>query len=236
MAKIIGYGCSLKLRWLDKAAELFHKRLSERRFKEALNEYLSGEIENATRLRKTREILTHIWYYNDSEISAMREEAFRLLQKFPEYAPAVHLCLIYTAYPVFADICRYTGKLFQFQDEVTTPMLRQKLFDEWGERGSLESIARRVTLTLKDLGFLTNEKRTRYKAKRIEVNDSDLVNFLLITAMKTEGNEYYSFSALEQFSVLFPFEYHVSREQLIKDKRFSLNAFNTNINVTVKRI
>ena len=236
MAKIIGYGCSLKLRWLDKAAELFQNQFSKQRFKEELNEYLSSEIENTTRLRKTREILMRIWYYNDSEISAIREEAFRLLRKFPEYAPAIHLCLIYTAYPVFADICRYTGKLFQFQDEVTTNMLRQQLFDEWGERGSLEAIARRVTLTLKNLGFLINEKRTRYKAKRIEVNDSDLVNFLLLTAMKTERNEYYSFSALEQFNVLFPFKYHVSREQLIKDKRFSLNAFNTNLNVTVKRI
>ena len=233
MAKIIGYGCGLKLEWLNRAMTLFYAGLNEQQFKFSLNEYLSCEIENETRLRKTREILMHVWYY-DNEMNMMRRDAVRLLNKNSGYAPAIHLCLIYMAYPVFADICRYTGKLFQFQDEITTPMLRQKLFDEWGERGTLESTARRVTYTLKDLGFLTNENRTRYRVRKFEISDTDLINFLILTAMNIEGDKYFPFSSLEQFSVLFPFQYHVSREQLVADKRFNLTTFNTRVNVKIR--
>jgi hypothetical protein len=40
-------------------------------------------------------------------------------------------------------------------------MIRQKLYDEWGERGSLEATTRRVTLTLKELGLLGGRKKDK---------------------------------------------------------------------------
>ena len=43
------------------------------------------------------------------------------------------------------------GKLFEFQEVVTNPALKQKLYDDWGERGTLEAATRRITLTLKEL-------------------------------------------------------------------------------------
>ena len=231
MAKAIGYGCSLKLEWLNKAMELFSSDTEEIQFKELLNEYLSLYINNATRLRKTRQILMHIWHYDKPGMRELRQEALCLIQNKAEYAPAIHLCLLYVVYPVFADICRYTGKLLQFQDEITTPMLRQKLFEEWGERGALESISRRVTLTLKELGFLSSVKRTRYRVNQIVVDDPKLVNFLIYVALKSERVEYLPISELEHLSIMFPFIFHISNEQFIGDNRFLLNTFNSDLTI-----
>jgi hypothetical protein len=43
-------------------------------------------------------------------ITPVRKEALELINKNSDYAVPVHLCMIYTAYPVFADICKYMGK------------------------------------------------------------------------------------------------------------------------------
>lgn len=236
MPERIGYGCSLTLRWLNQAAELFREKLNERDYKDALQEYLSYEIESATRLRKTREILMNVWYYDCSEMGNFRQEGLDLMQRFPEYAALIHLCLIDIAYPVFADICGYMGKLFQYHDEITTLMLKQKLFDEWGRRGSLESVVRRVTLTLKELGFLTAKSRTRYITDKISVANDDLVNYMLATAMRIGTDSYYSLLELQQLSVLFPFDYHIKGDQLITDPRFAVANFNRNLNVILKDV
>ena len=38
------------------------------------------------------------------------------------------------AYPVFIDMCKLIGKMSEFEDEITLAQLKNKLFDEWGER------------------------------------------------------------------------------------------------------
>lgn len=234
MAKMVGYACSIKLLWLDQAVRMLSENLSESRYKEKLNEYLSFEIDSATRLRKTREILMNIWYYDSDEITPIRSHALKLLDAHPEYNVAIHLCMIYLTYPVVADVCKFMGRLFEFQDVVTNAALTQKLYDEWGERGSLEATCRRVTLTLKEMGILENQTRVRYSLKRQNVSNYDVVNFLLYVAMKIDGSSYYSFANLTEFNCLFPFDYTVSKEQLIQDERFTLGNYDGQLTVALK--
>ena len=233
MAKMVGYACSVRLQWLNKAAELLTYNMDTDSYKDALNEYLSYEIDSETRLRKTREILMHVWYYSDDILNNFRENGLQIIQNDPDNANLVHLCLLYLAYPVVADICKYTGKLFEYQDEITTQMLKQKLYDEWGERGTLETTARRVTLTLKELGFLSVENRTRYSAIKKEVKDIEVINFMLATAMSVDGSSYYPFSSLKDFPFMFPFEYRVTKEQLMQDKRFKFSMFDATLSVAL---
>ena len=67
------------------------------------------------------------------------------------------------------DVCKIMGKLFEFQDEITNPSLKQKLYDAWGERGTLETTTRRITLTLKEMDILRNETKTRYVLHKISI-------------------------------------------------------------------
>jgi len=234
MAKTVGYACSIKLQWLNKAFQLLSENLDETSCKEQLNEYLSYEIDSPTRLRKTREILMNVWVYESKEITSIRKEAISLLTKYPDYAAAINLCLIYLAYPVVADICKFMGRLFEFQDEVTNAMLKQKLYDEWGERGTLETTTRRITLTLKDMDILTCESKTRYRLKRQIIKNEKVVNFLLSISMRIDGKSYYTFSDIKEFSLLFPFDFQTNKEQLMADERFMINNFGGELTVALK--
>lgn len=80
-----------------------------------------------------------------------------------------------------ADALGTMGRMFEAHDEITNAMLKQKLFDEWGERGTLEATSRRVTLTLKELGLIKDASRTRYILTKQEITNTEVINFVIAT-------------------------------------------------------
>ena len=79
MAKTVGLSRKITLKWLNKAHEFFSESLTEDAFKTQMNDYLSFEIESPTVLRKTREILMHVWFYeDDSYLTLLRKEVSRV--------------------------------------------------------------------------------------------------------------------------------------------------------------
>lgn len=235
MAKTVGYACSIRLQWIKEAIKLLDKNLNEATYKQQLNEYLAFEIDGPTRLRKTREILMKIWYYDDDPVlSTFRKEALELIEKDPDYIVPISMCLIYLAYPVVADVCRFMGRFFEYHDEITNAILKQKLYDAWGERGSLEATCRRVTLTLKELGILNDATRTRYTLNKTTIYNPKVISFMLATAMQIDGNSYYSFNELHEFDLLFPYEYIVSKEQILTDTHFTSMHFGGEMTIALK--
>ena len=233
MAKMVGYACKIKLQWLNQAVSMLDRDLNEVEFKKKLDEYLSFEINSPTTLRKTREIIMNTWYYDSEEISPIRQDALKLLKRFPEDSVALNLCMIYFAYPVVADVCRFMGRLFEYQDEITNTVLQQRLFDEWGERGTLQTTCRRVTLTLKEMGILENETRARYRLKTQKINSPDVVNFIIGVAIKLDGTSYYPLSRVTAFDMLFPFEYSVTKQQLAECDKFSIGVFGGEVSLSL---
>lgn len=234
MAKIVGYACSIRLAWLTKAMQMVEENLPEKEYKEKMNEYLSFEIDSPTRLRKTREILMNVWYYPSEELDATRTEARELLIKYPEQSAAIQYCMLCLTYPVFADVCKIMGKLFEFQDVVTNAALKQKLYDDWGERGTLEATSRRITLTLKEMDILQNETKTRYALNKISVQNEAVLNFIMTQGMKLDGSSYYSYTELGSLYILFPFKYQVSKEMLMNEERYTMTGFGGEVSFSLK--
>ncbi len=233
MAKTVGFACSINLQWIKRTIQLLDDGLDKETFKKELNDYLSFEIEGPTRLRKTREILMNMWYYESDELSPIRKEALALIDKYPEYIVPISLCVLYIAYPVVADVCKFMGRLFEAHDEITNAMLKQKLYDDWGERGTLEATSRRVTLTLKELSILKEASRTRYTLNKQTITNNEVVNFIVSSIMKIDGDSYYSFSELHDFDLLFPFEYKISKEDLMTNERFTVSTFGGEVSVSL---
>lgn len=234
MAKMVGYACSIRLPWLNKAVQMLEENLPEAEYKEKMNEYLSFEIDSPTRLRKTREILMNVWYYPSEELDGTRTEAIALLEKYPEQSAAIQYCMLCLTYPVFADVCKIMGKLYEFQEEVTNSTLKQKLYDEWGERGTLEATTRRITLTLKEMDILKNEVKTKYTLHKIPIETEAVLNFIITQGMKLDGSSYYSYTELCNLYILFPFKYKVSKEMLMNEECYTMTGFGGEVSFTLK--
>ncbi|WP_277257876.1 hypothetical protein [Merdimonas faecis] len=234
MAKMVGLSRNLKLPWLNEVVRLYVEGLEDDQIKEQLNEYLSYEIGSPTVLRKTREILMNIWVYENDYTDSLRNEALRLIQKDSDYALPVHWCMMLAAYPVFRDMCRLIGKIGEFEEKITMKQIKQKLFDEWGERSTLYHSIDKLVATLKALDVLESSKVGVYSIKTHSFSKPEIVNFLLYTMMKIDDAGYYSLLNLENSLYLFPFEYQVSKESIMADDRFMLGTFGGEISFSLK--
>ena len=231
---MVGLSRNLKLPWLNEVVRLYAEGLDDNQIKEKLNEYLSFEIGSPTVLRKTREILMNIWVYENDYTAALRDEALRLFQKDSDYALPVHWCMMLAAYPVFQDMCRLIGKIGEFEETITTKQIKQKLFDEWGERSTLYHSSDKLISTLKALEALDSEKTGVYSIKKHEFSKPEIVDFLLYAMMKIDDAGYYSLLDLENSVYLFPFEYKVSKEAILMDDRFTTGTFGGELSISLK--
>ena len=234
MAKMVGLSRNLKLPWLNEVARMYAEGLDENQIKDQLNEYLSFEIGSPTVLRKTREILMNIWVYENDYTSALRDEALRLVQKDSDYAIPVHWIMMLASYPVFQDMCRLIGKIGEFEETITTKQIKQKLFDEWGERSTLYHSIDKLIATLKAMDVLESKKVGVYSIKKHEFTKPEIVNFLLYAMMKIDDAGYYSLVGLENAVYLFPFMYKVSKESLLTDDRFATGTFGGELAISLK--
>ena len=163
-----------------------------------------------------------------------RDEALRLFQKDSDYALPVHWCMMLAAYPVFQDMCRLIGKIGEFEETITTKQIKQKLFDEWGERSTLYHSSDKLIATLKALEALDSEKTGVYSIKKHEFSKPEIVNFLLYAMMKIDDAGYYSLLDLENSVYLFPFEYKVGKEAILMDERFTTGTFGGELSISLK--
>lgn len=235
MAKMVGLSRSIKLPWLDKTVELMGQDLSEQELKDALNEYLSFEIGSPTVLRKTREILMHTWYYDEPETKAIRDQALDLIRKNLDDKLALHWCMLLAAYPVFQDVTRLIGKIIEFQDEFTVKQLRQKLYDEWGERATLLHSLEKIIATMRNLGAIEADKPGTYHAVKRKIRSQDVADFMIYVVISLGDASYYSVQDLKEMECLFPFEYQVSKETLAADERFVISNFGGELSVGAKK-
>lgn len=232
MAKMVGLSRNLKLQWLNKTVELASGSFTEQEIKEQLNEYLSFEISSPTNTRKTREILMNIWIYENEINNKLRDEAMRIIRDMPEYALEVHWCMIMATYPVFVDMCKLIGRLSEFQDEISLKQIKQKLYDEWGERTTLYHSIDKLIATLKELNVIHCDHPGKYKIVKHAVHNGRVSSFMIYAMMLVDDSGYYSFADLINSVFFFPFKYRVEKELLLGDERFSMNNFGGELSVS----
>ena len=233
MAKMVGLSRNLKLQWLNKVVELVLEGHTEQEIKDQLNEYLSFEIESPTNIRKTREILMNIWVYDNELSNKIKAPALELIKAYPEYDLVIHWCMMMAAYPVFVDMCKLIGKMSEFQDEITLAQLKQKLFDEWGERTTLFHSIDKLVATLKALDVMVCDKPGKYHVNTHKVSNPKIVAFMVHAMMLVDDSGYYTFTDINSSTYLFPFEYRMEKETLFEDSRFAMNNFGGELSISL---
>lgn len=234
MAKVIGMNRAVKLEWLNKAAELVRQGLDDKTIRADLQEYLSYEIDSAVNLKNTRTILLQTWVYTPTEHLEIRKKALALVEKGGIDALVGHWSMLIITYPVFADVCSLIGKLSNIQETFTTAWLQQKLFEIWGERGTLVHSVSRTLQTLRYLGVVESVKTSVFKIKKQELASQKAIEVLLTAILLLKEKAYYEISELSCLPKLFPFAFDVSYEWLHTSEAFKLNNFGGKVVLTTE--
>lgn len=233
MAKVIGMNRAIKLEWLNKTAELVSQGHDEKTIRAELQEYLSYEIDSAVNLKNTRTILLQTWVYTPDELLSIREAALALVKKGGIDALVAHWSMLLVRYPVFVDVCCLIGKLSNIQDTFSTAWLRDKLYEIWGERGTLVHSSGRTLQTLRNFGVIEQKKIGVFQIKKYEVANKDSIQVLLMALLFLKEKAYYEITELPCVPQLFPFSFDVTHECLYNSGTFKFSNFGGKIVLTV---
>ncbi len=233
MAKMVGLSRNIKIAWLDKTVELMKNAKDYEDLKAQLNEYLKFEISSPINLRKTREILLHILYYDNPVSEIIRTDGLKLIEKYPDDRVAVYWSLMLSVYPVFKDITFIIGKLSGYQGEITLSQIKQKMFDEWGERAAVFHSSDKIIATIKALDAIETVKTGHYVVKDHRIKATEVVNYMAYSFMCTEDKSYWNMDEINNIISYFPFSYSITREQIMYDKKFVLQQFGNEITVGI---
>ena len=200
--------------------------MSPENIKEALNDYISFEIKSRDNIRKSRDILLNLWVYpfEDEKASLIRQQALEVLKNGNEDKLAMHWCMLLLYYPVFVDVTGMIGKLSAMQDSFSLAWLKDKMFEEWGERTTLLHSLDKIMQTLRQIGAVES-KGGVYTVCHYDVKNNDTKKILLKTVLALKMQAYYEPSELAKIPQMFPFEYTVDSELIFGNQDFEMGNF-----------
>jgi hypothetical protein len=225
MTKMVGLARPLKIEWMNKTVELVLADMTEDAIKTEISNYLSFEINSPTSLRKTRESLINVWAATSNGSIDLRETALSLYSAPATDKLPLHWCMLLVKYPIFSDVCALIGKIANIEETFKTAWVREKLYESWGERTTLDVPVKNILRTLVDFGTLEKVKTGVYKTKVRAIENERTICLFIMTLLALEQKAYYEIPELSRIPLFFPFEFNVSMEWLHNSPDFTLENF-----------
>lgn len=226
MAKMVGLSRAIKLEWLDKTVDMVLDGMAPESIKAALNDYIAHEIKSADNIRKSRDILLNLWVYPfpDAASNQIRDMAIDAMRNCASDRMAFHWCMLLLYYPVFVDVTGTIGKLSSMQEYFSLSWLKEKIYEQWGERTTLIHSLDKIMQTIRQLGAVSSTKGT-YSVNRMAVKNDKTKIILMKTVLALKLKPYYEVSELACVPQLFPFIFESSSEIVFGSQMFKLGNF-----------
>ena len=168
----------------------------------------------------------NLWVYpfEDEKANELRKKALDAIKNGNDDKLAMHWCMLLLYYPVFVDVTGMIGKLSNMQDSFSLAWLKEKMFEEWGERTTLFHSLDKIMQTLRQIGVVES-KNGVYTVNRFEINDDDTKIMILKTILALKMQAYYEPAELASIAQMFPFEYTVDSELIYGNQEFEMGNF-----------
>lgn len=219
MDKGVGFNRNIKLEWLDATAAFCLEEDDEQKVLDRIQSILALEIKSPTNLRKTIAILLNIWYQPSETYPDLHQEGLNLYSATQVVSDRIwlHYGMVLLTYSFFYQATAVIGRLSRYGDPITVPTIRNQLFAELGQLGSLSEATNRIVYSLRDWGIMeTGPERNSYIANRQIFSSSQqrVEAWLLACCLTAQPVQEMPFADLLHLPALFPFRFTISMDDL----------------------
>jgi hypothetical protein len=227
--KLIGFDRRLDLDWLDHVAALTAEGKQASDVRQGLFSFLDGKLAGSDRTDsacgKAVRLLSRIWVNVNPEVVGLRDQA---LEQLPAASVAerlaLHWALSLAGFEFFGDVATHAGRLTALQGSFSLGQVLRRVYEDWGERSTLNFAAQRLLRSMAQWGILTDqEEKGVYgqATKRVAVHGS-VATILLEALLICEGNPIPIEQAIRH-PAFFPFDVSLSIHELRQSSRFDVH-------------
>ncbi len=205
MAERIGLSKNVTLEWMELAVNC---RLSGKTQDEAypiLNEKIGETIHSPVNAKQIRVILFNMWYRPEDWFLDTCTKAAANLPTNERIG--IHWALLLKRYQVFYDLCVVIGGLFDYREVITLAQIRNRIFEKWGARDTLQNCLSKNIQTFKELKSLSAAGApASYQRKTMILNNAKIMQLLCVAIIEQSGKQYMTWEEVIHHPALFPFK------------------------------
>lgn len=211
----IGIKQVVRLEWYDYTLDLLQQGLPAKKIRASLDEYIKdrlqsggyGERGGQTYVKAITQLMK-AWVTPAKELVPLRDAALKLsMGSEREQWPILHWAMTSAAYPFWYKVAEQVGRLLKLQPAINQAQIRQRCYEIFGERSTVERSARRVVRTFVAWGVLdeTPPKGCYKSGCKFEITDTRFATLLLESALHTLPDGKASLDSLMQNPAFSPF-------------------------------
>jgi len=211
MTERIGFDRRLELDWLDLVASRFAETGDAKAaFHDArvvVGATVGGGASHHNATGKTMTVLARVWLKVPPEVARLRDEAAAALVSLgPVDRSAIHWGMCELAYPFYLDAAGVVGRAVRLQDEVRLSVLRARLAERWGARGTMPPASQRLLQMWARWGVLQSTVETgRYASMPPRTIGTVSAGLLSQMRVLADANAAVDVDDLQQAPDMFPF-------------------------------
>ena len=185
----IAFKQTVKKEWLNRTLELVCAGYTEDEIRKTLYEYLTscatvGE-EEKKRSNNTCKMAVNMlscWFRKDEILHSFRNDLIEEAKKVDseKWLP-LHMAMMSASYPFWFNACSVTGKLFSYQDVVSTSQIYDKMKSIYGDKSTILTDTRYAISTMWSWGMVKraeNMKNCFQLSPRFDVTDPKMQSLL----------------------------------------------------------
>lgn len=205
MAERVGLLRTVTIGWMEQAVNCRLMGKSQEEAIALLDGQISELYQNPVNIRQARTILINMWYRPDDWFlaeSLHAAEGLTAMERTP-----LHWALLIERYQFFYDLCSSIGRLFAFRDEISIDLIRSRVFDIWGFRGTLDACIRKNVKTIREMNCMQEGKSNGLYVRKTQIlNSVSAVQLLCAAVIERSGKEYMSWEEFISHPAIFPFQ------------------------------
>ncbi len=228
----LGIKQTIQKEWMDRTLRMVLAGMTEKEIRQDLDQYLSTQKQSGgigERGQKTYGMAIGIlasWFAPEDDLRGFRDEALKIARVIPEeeWLP-LHWAVISAAYPLWFNVAKQVGRLFNLQEIVTQQQIFNRIKEQYGDR---ETVARNARYTVRSFvawGVLqeSDNKGCYKKAPSPLIHDRQLAVLLFESALHATPEGAGSVAALLKHPAFFPFELPVLSGDTIAGSSSAIN-------------
>lgn len=211
----IGIKQVVRLEWYDYTLDLLHQGLPAKEIRTMLDDYLKDRLQSggygergSQTYSKAITQLMKSWVTPTKELVPLRDEALKLSKGAGrEQWLILHWAMTSAAYPFWYKVAEQVGRLLNLQPAINQAQIRQRCYEIFGERSTVERSARRVVRTFVSWGLLgeTTPKGCYKSGDTFDITDPRFATLLLEASLHTLPDGKASLDSLLENPATFPF-------------------------------
>jgi len=196
---LIGFGQQVRLKWLERTANLVLAGYDEASIKEILRGWLGQERAVSTLMR--------IWVRPPRHLHSLHRGGLELLSRLPsEEHIAVHWGMTMAVYPFWGAVATYVGRLLRLQGTVAADLVKRRAHEQYGERDTVSKGARQVLRSFVDWGVLKEVETDVYApGLSLPITHLETAAWLIEALLYAHESRSMLLEAAVNSPVLFPF-------------------------------